>query len=492
MPWWVNQTASDPGWKNRMPEYKPAEMPYANRINSGQRAQQYFTFGGSHIAGILQRVTVPANAQLEFSIMGQAWSTGISWDGPNSDAPYSAEPTPVNMRIGIDPTGGTNPWSPAVIWSTSANPYDQYIRFSMQATAQGDAVTVFTYSAPEEGRKHNDIYWDDASLVVIGQGAPAPAPAPAGGGDAAAAAPVAARVYVPGPTPTPDADGVIYAVVQPGDSLWAIAARASLTLDEVLELNSLNKDSFISLGQKVVIGYGEPGGSDEAEEEADASAEATTADDATADEATDAAAAESADSAETAAASEAAAQDSAVAVVNETTEGATICLKAFDDKNRSGAHEGAEPLMQAVAFTISDGQTVVSNYITDGASEPYCIRGLKDGSYRVTRSRLANEELTTPGDWAISLTSGGSVDLAFGSVIVADEAVAEAAVVENGAAEPAVAAMAEDSGSAETVAAAAPQSTGPSNALLISVVVVAVVLLGAVVGLILTRRGSEA
>jgi hypothetical protein len=50
---------------------------------------------------------VPANAQLRFSIWGQAWST-------IDDSTFSNQPTTVNMRIGIDPTGGTNPYSPAI------------------------------------------------------------------------------------------------------------------------------------------------------------------------------------------------------------------------------------------------------------------------------------------------------------------------------------------------------------------------------------------
>jgi hypothetical protein len=86
IPWWISQTESDPDWKNRMPEYKPADPPFMNRIHSGQRAAQYFTFHGTHTAGLLQVVTVPANAQIRFSIWGQAWSSA-------SDEVFSDFPT---------------------------------------------------------------------------------------------------------------------------------------------------------------------------------------------------------------------------------------------------------------------------------------------------------------------------------------------------------------------------------------------------------------
>ena len=155
VPWWISQSDEDPDWKNRMPEYKPADPPFTNRIHSGNRAAQYFTFHGTHTAGLLQVVTVPANAMLRFSIWGQAWSSA-------SDEVFSDFPTTVNMRIGIDPTGGTNPYSPAIVWSAYNQPYDAYQQFTVEAQAQGTTVTVFTISAPDEARKHNDIYWDDA------------------------------------------------------------------------------------------------------------------------------------------------------------------------------------------------------------------------------------------------------------------------------------------------------------------------------------------
>ena len=234
IPWWISQSEEDPDWKNRMPEYKPATAPYANRIHSGSAAAQYFTFHSTHTAGLLQVVDVPQNASLRFSIWGQAWSSA-------SDTDYSDFPTAVNMRIGIDPTGGTNPYSSAIVWSGYKQPYDSYQQFVVEAQAQGNQVTVFTISSPDEARKHNDVYWDDAELVVIGQAAPPPPPADDGdtgssgddtdttsGGTGAVAPPSSI-----GPTATPDAEGVIYAEVQEGDSFWSVAARHGLTLDEI-------------------------------------------------------------------------------------------------------------------------------------------------------------------------------------------------------------------------------------------------------------------
>jgi hypothetical protein len=51
LPWWKEQVSGDDAWKNRMPEYKPA-APYKDRIHGGGNAQQYFTYHGTHMAGL--------------------------------------------------------------------------------------------------------------------------------------------------------------------------------------------------------------------------------------------------------------------------------------------------------------------------------------------------------------------------------------------------------------------------------------------------------
>jgi hypothetical protein len=70
-----------------------------------------------------------------------------------------------------------------------------------------------------------------------------------------------------------------------------------------------------------------------------------------------------------------------------------------------------------VAFTVFNDQTVVSNYISDGVSEPFCLEDLEPGTYHVTRSIARDETLTTKGDWAMTLTYGSELNLAFGSYL---------------------------------------------------------------------------
>jgi len=165
-PWWKEQAGGDEPWKNRMPEFKPA-APYQDRIQSGGNAQQYFTFYGTHTGGIYQQVGgIKRGSKVRFTIWGQAWGG----DGP--DPSKSENAGPMHMKIGIDPTGGTNPWSGSIVWSGEQNPFDNWAVFSIEAVAASDKVTVFTYSAPDYPTHHNDVYWDSAALTVIAQPVP--------------------------------------------------------------------------------------------------------------------------------------------------------------------------------------------------------------------------------------------------------------------------------------------------------------------------------
>ncbi len=483
IPWWISQSEEDPDWKNRMPEYKPATAPFVNRIHSGSAAAQYFTFHGTHTAGLLQVVDVPQNASLRFSIWGQAWSS-------TGDGEVSEFPTPVNMRIGIDPTGGTNPYNSAIVWSGYMQPYDSYQQFVVEAQAQGTQVTVFTISSPDEARKHNDIYWDDAELVVTGQAAPPPAPADDGGSDTSgddtntgSSGDTAVAPPSVGPTATPDAEGVIYAEVQEGDSFWSVAARHGLTLDEIYELNDAGEGDFVQVGQMLIVGHAEASGDEEEETETEATAEGE-------DDAEGEAESEAAMAAE----EEEPAATPTPPPPTPTPEpsGGEICLKAFVDANQNGQHDAGERLRPAVAFTISNGEAVVSNYVTDGASEPYCITGLDAGNYEVTRSTTEGEVLTTAGDWSVSVANGSSQTVESGSYVDQarlDDGEAEAeneiaAATENDASE-AAAAVAE-----ATTAESDEAEGGFARIIVIAAVVVAVLLLVGVLVIILSARRS--
>jgi hypothetical protein len=444
------------------------------------------------------------------------------------------------MKIGIDPTGGSNWASPNVVWSGTQNPYDAYAPFAIEAVSQSSVVTVFTYAYQSEPRKHNDIYWDDASLTVVG-GAVAPqqpqqnsnqqaaavnweatrqvraaaweaqqqatasaqeqaqadfaaqqaqeqadadaaqAIASVPEGAVADAQPVAAvpdantiPFYLP-VLPTPNAEGVILVAVPPGGSVWSVAANAGISLAEIQSLNNLAPNQFVNAGDLLIVGYGDPNGI-AAEEEAVIEAESET----------EIAAADTVEVAppvliptpkpiptpNVAPAVEVADAD--------TTADTAICLKAFDDANKNGLHDPGEGLRASVAFTLANGQRVVSNYVTTGTDEPYCIEGLEEGNYQISRSQATAEVLTTRGDWGVALSADSVVTLEFGSY-TDTSLIAQAEAVNSANAAAQVAAS-------NVTADATANSGGLSNAVTIGAVVLALLLLVGVIVLVMSGR----
>jgi len=95
-----------------------------------------------------------------------AWKVG-GLPHNTGDPQIDAKPN-FTFSIGIDPTGGTNPNSDAVIWGDSYHIYNGYCKqLQVEAVAIEETVTVFVESRTLWPFKHNDAYIDDAELVVL-------------------------------------------------------------------------------------------------------------------------------------------------------------------------------------------------------------------------------------------------------------------------------------------------------------------------------------
>lgn len=163
------------------------------RVHSGEKGILLFTFWRKHWAGFFQQVQVTPGTHLRFEAWGHAWS---NWnEGPHPDDPRWSEGAHVGYEVvalregtaglddadrnftfsvGIDPTGGTDPFADTVVWGESYHVYNGYCRqLSVEATAKAATVTVFLQSKTLWGYKHNDAYWDDATLVQIADEPPA-------------------------------------------------------------------------------------------------------------------------------------------------------------------------------------------------------------------------------------------------------------------------------------------------------------------------------
>jgi hypothetical protein len=183
-------------------------------------------------------------------------------------------------------------------------------------------------------------------------------------------------------SPTPDENGIIAVIVQPDESLWIIAARAGLTLPDLLALNNLTENDVIRPGDVIIIGTGTP-------PPTAISPELFTP---------------------------TITPPPPTLRPTQPAPAATICLTAFEDANQNSIRDAGEPATPGVAFTVFNRDQVVANVITDGREEPHCVPDLIPGEYYVTRSILPGELLTTDGDWALVIADTSTLYQAFGSV----------------------------------------------------------------------------
>lgn len=168
-PWWFNDAGDD----YSVPEYEVApEFRDAFRVYSGEAAQQIFRPATLWLAGVYQTVDAPPGEAVRFTIQGHAWSTFCIRQNDEDicdprDSNYGDSGNPMYMKVGIDPTGGTDGLAEEIIWSDEKIAWDNYVEFSVEAVAESSTITVFTWSTPEFPGTVNNVYWDAASLVVV-------------------------------------------------------------------------------------------------------------------------------------------------------------------------------------------------------------------------------------------------------------------------------------------------------------------------------------
>ena len=389
-----------------IPEYHPAQ-PQDSRVpprsisgNAQKWGSSYYTY----IAGVYQQVSsLTPGARLKFSAFTQAFncSNDQGCFGSAGRMGYSYESGENSLRVGIDPTGGTDPFSANIVWSAYANPLDAYAQQAVEAVAQGDTATVFVWSAPQYAQKHVETYVDDASLVVTGQG-----PAPTATATRAAQPTQAAGTAAPTVTISPNA--TTYTVVA-GDTLSLIAQRFNLTLDQLLALNpDLTRESVIQVGQVINISGQAPTPAATRVPTSTPLPSPTFAPSATpTTPATPAPAI-------TATGTAASTSPTATPLVVAANSG--LCVQAFDDLNNDLTREANEPLVAGVTFDVKsmDGKTS-ANYTTDGKQEPYCFANLPDGRYAVNTELPADRAATTDSAWQMSLLAGTNVSIMLGT-----------------------------------------------------------------------------
>ncbi len=360
------------------------EMDYNNLgLTQGPPSQQV---GAQYItwhAGVYQTVSVPPGSRVRFTVMG--YSRAANEQPP---APSYTDWAP-RMQVGIDPEG-RGQWNVGVIWSGENNVRDSWQTLSIEATAgQSGQVTVFTSSQFRLVLPiaHMDSWWDNAVLEIVQPATPptaTPPPPP----------PTSAVPPTPRATSTPRPDGAVVHIVQAGDTLFGIALRYNVSLDELRRLNagSLGPNDLLSIGQEIIISGAPitlptPTPMPTAEVPTPAPGETP------------------------------------VAPTQAPPAGdlASLCVSAFYDRNADGIQQPeSEGLLPNAVITLVGTAGPAGSYTTDGISEPYCFQNLQPGNYVLRQTPPAGYQPVGPGEWGIPLGGGQISAMQLGYVRVAD------------------------------------------------------------------------
>lgn len=390
-PWWVepNSTEAFPGYCDynikppscqpyAKPEYSAA-YPYSERIRSGGNAQKYFTFYSIHLAGVYQQVTGIAPGQaLRFTVYAETWSTAEEKGFTSAGQPS------MGVQVGLDPNGGTDAFSPSIVWSQAQNAFDVWTPLSVDTSAKSSTVTVFTRSWPQLALQHNDVYLDDASLTPIGaiatppNGSFATAPVPN-----FTAAPVAALFSSSTPLP----NGEVWYTVQPGDTLGRIAFLHDTPVDSIKQLNGLKNNTIIS-NQKLLVAIVTPEltATDLPQPTATLTVPPTLAQPATLQ---------------------------SLAFTSAIPDYGQLCVVAYNDLNRNAANDN-EPPVPEVRVTLSVGATPLDGYVTINSEDTHCFPQLPAGNYTISIAAPAGYTATTASEATVQLQPETLITLAFG------------------------------------------------------------------------------
>ncbi|HID08378.1 MAG TPA: hypothetical protein EYP10_14665 [Armatimonadetes bacterium] len=91
--------------------------------------------------GIYQTISVKPGAKYEVS----TWHLTIQRGGTPED---------VTNRLGVDPTGGRNPYADTVLWTPYQHSFERWKRLSLKVVARAPAITIFL-----EHRQRQGIQW---------------------------------------------------------------------------------------------------------------------------------------------------------------------------------------------------------------------------------------------------------------------------------------------------------------------------------------------
>ena len=167
------QCPGTPIWKTGRPEVgliKREVDPV--RVRNGERTLKLFTFHRCHTAGVQQRFSVTPGQTYRLTAYAHTWSSNCSskphypcaldWDCS------TCIPGAHELRVGLDPGGGINPYDVSVVWSPPYEIYGVYGEpLAVVATATSGVMTAHLFGVARIPLRHNDDYWDKIIIEEV-------------------------------------------------------------------------------------------------------------------------------------------------------------------------------------------------------------------------------------------------------------------------------------------------------------------------------------
>jgi len=324
-------------------------------------------------------------------IIGQKYRFTTFMYGASSTGQTSME-----MQVGVDPNGGTDPFAASVMWGAAGSASDTWQLFGVDVVARSSTVTVFTRSAPKVATPRNEIFVDDAALYVIATNAD-PIQQVSSSTQAAAASsetPIPTATIRVSPTwpstNTPHASGEVWYTVRSGDTLVVIAFYHKVSVEGIKQLNGLTSNSILP-GQKLLITVVTVQPTPTVTPQMTATPSNT---------------------------------PELVRLPTQTPRAVAVapnhgqlCVIAYNDAN-GNARNDSEPSLPNVRVTLSDGNKPIDGYLTTATDRQRCFEQIAPGKYTVTVAAPAGFTATTTSESTVQVEAGKSVTLVFGLTLV--------------------------------------------------------------------------
>ena len=205
--------------------------------------------------GVYQTVPATPGTVYRFTFYGRGRGSNDASPAPSENG------LQINMRAGIDPNG-SGLWNDAdVVWGAAGSPHDAWQQVSVETTATGNQITVFTaadwaVTGVNQCRQFLDTWVDAAQLVV--QTPPTSTSAP----QATQAAATATATAPPAPTggvPTEAAAATLVATMATATGTAAPAGTSAICVNAFLDANGNglhDPDEGFVAGVTLTVGQG--------------------------------------------------------------------------------------------------------------------------------------------------------------------------------------------------------------------------------------------